>query len=310
MKKIHLLFSVMLGATLMIGVSASAQDQSGVDSTGLPGDNFSLQGALEMFKKCSSIEDFEKAINSPDNNINNLDLNDDGQIDYVKVIDKSDKDDHAFVLQVPVSETESQDIAVIELEKTGDATATIQIVGDEDIYGDQVIIEPDGGDDNAFISSPVTYGSGPNLGSDDFYKQDGGSVVVNVWLWPSVRFVYGPAYRPWISPWRWRYYPGWWRPWRPYAWHVWHPRCVVYHRPYVVVRTNRIIRANTIYRPVRATSVMVRTRHGAAVNNYRVTRTRTTVTGPRGNTVVRKSTKVTGRRGRVKERKTRVRRRR
>lgn len=309
MKKIQLLFSVMLCATLMIGVSASAQDQSGVDSTGLPGDNFSLQGALEMFKKSSSIEDFEKAINSPDNNINNLDLNDDGQTDYVRVIDKSDKDDHAFVLQVPVSETESQDIAVIELEKTGDASATLQIVGDEDIYGDQVIIEPDG-DDDAFISSPVTYGGGPNLGSDDFYKQDGGSVVVNVWLWPSVRFVYGPAYRPWISPWRWRNYPGWWRPWRPYAWHVWHPRCVVYHRPYVVVRTNRIVRANAIYRPVRATSVIVHTRHAAVVNTYRVTRTRTTVTGPRGNSAIRTTTTVKGRKGRVKERKTRMRRRR
>ncbi len=309
MKKIHLLFSVMLSASLMTGITASAQDQSGVDSTGLPGDNFSLQGALEMFKKASSIEDFEKAINSPDNNVNNLDLNDDGQIDYVKVIDKSDKDDHVFVLQVPVSETENQDIAVIELEKTGDVTATIQIVGDEDIYGEQVIIEPDGGDDNAFINTPITYGSGPNLG-DDWNKPDGGAVVVNVWLWPSVRFVYGPAYRPWISPWRWRVYPTWWRPWRPYAWHVWHPRFVVYHRPYVIVRTNRIVRASTIYRPVRTTSVIVRNRHGAAVNNYRVTRTRTTVTGPRGNSVVRKSTKVTGKRGRVKERKTRVRRRR
>ncbi len=309
MKKILFLFSVLLSTTLMIGVSASAQDQSGVDSTGLPGDNFSLQGALEMFKKSASIEDFEKAINSPDNNINNLDLNEDGKTDYVRVIDKSDNNDHVFVLQVPVSETESQDIAVIELEKTGDASATIQIVGDEDIYGQQVIIEPGGGDDDAFVNSPVSYGGGPNAGFDDFYKGDGGGVVVNVWLWPSVRFVFAPAYRPWISPWRWSYYPGWWRPWRPYAWHVWHPRCVVYHRPYVVVATNRIVRAGAIYRPVRVTSVMVRTHHAAAVNHYRVTRTRTTVTGPRGNTRVRTTTTVRGRHGRVKETRTRVRRR-
>ncbi|MBP1651488.1 MAG: hypothetical protein H6Q26_1645, partial [Bacteroidetes bacterium] len=32
-----------------IAVSASAQDQE-ADSTGLPGDNFSLQGALDLFK--------------------------------------------------------------------------------------------------------------------------------------------------------------------------------------------------------------------------------------------------------------------
>ena len=30
------------------------------DSTGMPGDNFSLQGALEMFKQASSPEEFEK----------------------------------------------------------------------------------------------------------------------------------------------------------------------------------------------------------------------------------------------------------
>ncbi len=34
-----------------------------------------------------------------------------------------------------VSASESQDVAVIELEKTGDNRAVIQIVGDEDIYG-------------------------------------------------------------------------------------------------------------------------------------------------------------------------------
>lgn len=57
-------------------------------------------------------------INSEDNHVNNLDLNADGDIDYIKVIDKSDGDVHAFVLQVIVSETENQDIAVIEMEKT------------------------------------------------------------------------------------------------------------------------------------------------------------------------------------------------
>ncbi len=52
---------------------------------------------------------------------------------------------HVFVLQVSVSATENQDIAVIEIEKTGTETAIIQIIGDEDIYGEQVIVEPDGG---------------------------------------------------------------------------------------------------------------------------------------------------------------------
>jgi hypothetical protein len=271
--------------------TAGAQ-QSGTDSTGLPGDNFSLQGALQMFQKASGPEEFEKLINTENNNVNNLDLNEDGETDYIKVIDKTEGDAHAFILQVPVSEKENQDIAVIELEKTGDTTAIVQIVGDEDIYGEQVIVEPDGGGDegDAFmLYEGDAIAKGPNPG---FYKNT--RIIVNVWFWPSVRFVYGPAYRPWASPWRWRHYPGWWRPWRPMPWHVYHPLAYRYHRPFVVVHTHRVVRAHRIYTPVRRTSVTVRTRHYTAVNKYRVTRRTTTVSGPRG---ARKTTTVTGPRG-------------
>src|SRR5689334_25152032 len=120
MKPANSFFSLLF--CLFLAVLSHAQD---TDSTGLPGDNFSLQGALEMFKKASSPEEFEKLINEKDNGVNNLDLNEDGETDYIRVIDKSEKDAHAFILQVPVSTSESQDIAVIELEKTGDETANI-----------------------------------------------------------------------------------------------------------------------------------------------------------------------------------------
>lgn len=68
-----------------------AAQQSGVDSTGLPGDNFSLQGALQLFHDAANIEDFEKALNTESNHVNNLDLDGDGNIDYVRVIDKAEK---------------------------------------------------------------------------------------------------------------------------------------------------------------------------------------------------------------------------
>lgn len=290
MKIYHYLSGLI--ACLVITITTQAQNQSGVDSTGLPGDNFSLQGALAMFQKASSPEDFEKMLNSEDNHVNNLDLNGDGDIDYIRVVDNTEKDAHAFVLQAVISETESQDIAVIEIEKTGDTTAVLQIVGDEDIYGEQVIVEPgDGNDDGAFIDNNIdnTTSRGPNAG----YFSPNPRVIINVWFWPSVRFVYAPIYRPWISPWRWRHYPGWWRPWRPFTWHVWHP----FHRPYyahcAIVHTHRVVFAHRIYTPHRITSVTVRTRHAAVVGNYRVARTKTI--GPGGN--VRTKTSVTGPRG-------------
>jgi hypothetical protein len=295
MKKIKYLFGLSI-SSLLIMASAQAQNKSGQDSTGLPGDNFSLQGALQMFQNAASPEDFEEAINKEGNHVNNLDLDGDGDIDYVKVISKIDKDVHAFILQVAVSENETQDIAVIELEKTGNETAMIQIIGDEDIYGEQIIVEPDGGEnDGAFNNyNNNSNRSGPNA---EFGYDDAPGIVVNVWLWPSVRFVYAPGYRPWVSPWRWHHYPGWWKPWKPFGWHVWHPFRVHYHKPFVVVHTHRVIHAHKVYTPFRSSSTVVRTRHSASVNNYRVTRSKTTVTGSGGKTTTVKKTTVTGPKG-------------
>jgi len=300
MKPANYFLSLLFLFAFAIGTKA----QSGTDSTGLPGDNFSLQGALEMFQRSSSIEEFEKLINTEDNHVNNLDLDGDGDIDYIRVIDKVDKDAHAFILQVAVSEKESQDIAVIELEKTGNESAVIQIVGDEDIYGEEVIVEPDSGNDKDEKSGN---GSGPS--NNDSFTEDF-SIVINVWLWPSVRFVYGPGYRPWISPWHWRYHPAWWKPWHPLRWHVWHPFHYGFHRSFVIVHTHRVGHAHAVYKPFHTSSVTVRSRHSAAVGNYRVTKTKTSVTGPRGNTTTVKRTTVKGPGGKVKGQKTTVKRKR
>lgn len=292
------LFSLLIA--LMSGmIHLNAQSQPGVDSTGLPGDNFSLQGALHLFKNAASPEDFEQQLNTESNHVNNLDLNGDGEIDYVRVIDKADGDVHAFILQVPVSEKESQDVAVIELEKTGDTSAVLQIIGDEEIYGEQVIVEPDGGEENV---------KGNKGGTPDVVALDLTRIVVNVWGWPTVRFVYAPVYRPWVSPWRWHYYPAWWRPWRPFSWRAWHPYHRHYHRSFVVVHTHRVTRAHRVYTPVRTTSVTVRHRHSTVIGNYKVKRTTATVKGPRGNTTQVRKTTVKGPRGNVKASRTTVRR--
>ena len=284
MQKLKQLLLILLCFTAVTS-GASAQQ----DSIELPGDNFSLQGALEMFKQASSIEEFEKLINTASKNINNLDLNEDGDVDYIKVIDKTANDMHAFILQVAVSENENQDIAVIELEKTGDTTAVLQIVGDEEIYGDQVIVEAsDEGDEVGGDNSSMSYGPAAN-----YFEVN--RMIVNVYYWPSVRFVYRPAYVPWVSPWRWRHYPGYFKPWRPLGWRVFHPRALPYHRHYAVVRTHRVVVAHRVYAPHRASSVTVRTRTTLARKNYRITRTK--VSGPGGNTRVKTTVKKRGRRG-------------
>ncbi len=234
---------------LLIGGLAYGQS----DRIEVPGDHFSLEGALELFKKSASPEEFERLLNDPESKVNNLDLNGDGYIDYIRVIDRNEGNVHTFILQAVISERESQDIAVIALEKLANGKAVLQITGDEDIYGIETIIEP---------TQEVRVNAGASTNR----------AVVNVWSWPSVQYVYSPYYTSaWVSPWGWNNRPVWWRPWRPVAYHVYDPYWHAYRPYYTICRTPRVVYAHNIYRPYRTTSVVVYNRHYTQVNHYRTT---------------------------------------
>ncbi len=214
--------------------------QRGYERTGYDGDFFSLEGAIDVFKRSNSIRDFERRLNTRDSWVNNLDLNLDGRTDYIRVEHKRRGDYHAIILQVPVSRRELQDVAVIEIEKTGRRRAMLQIVGDEYLYGEQVIVEPFEGD--AYSGG---YG-GPN--ADYNFKRG----FVNVYYWPSVRHILRRSYNPWISPYRYSYYPTWWSPWRQSRWDVFSPNIIVYNRYYQIVYVHRLRNVYNFYRPYRA----------------------------------------------------------
>jgi hypothetical protein len=238
----------MLSVLAMTVCGMTSYGQS--EEAEVPGDHFSLEGALDLFKRSESPEEFEKLLNSPDSKVNNLDLNGDGYIDYIRVFDRQEKNVHVFILQAVVSDNESQDIAVIELEKLANGKAVLQIVGDEDIYGVQTIIEP--------TREVRTYAG-----------TTASTTVVNVWAWPSVQYVYGPYYRPWYSPWGWHAYPVWWRTWRPVAYVHYYPIYVAYRPYYSYCHTRRVAYAHHIYHPYRTTSVVVHHRHGDQITRYR-----------------------------------------
>lgn len=203
------------------------------------GDNLDLMAVLDAFKTAETIEDFEKKLNDPESKINNLDLNEDDAVDYIRVIDNYDGDAHAFTLRIDLDDEESQDVAVIELEKTGKDNAVIQVVGDEELYGEDYIIEP---------KEEMSAGQMPPA-----------LVVVNVWRWPSVRFVYGSRYKPWRSPWRWHHYPAWWKPWRPHRWGVYRGFHTNRYTRYHVVHVHRVGNAHKIYHKNRRTCKRIRT---------------------------------------------------
>lgn len=226
------------------------------DSLGLPGDNFDLCGALELFKKAQSPEDFEKALNQKDNKVNNLDLNGDGNVDYVRVIDHSKGDAHALVLQVAVNEKESQDVAVIEIEKKGEKSAQLQIVGDEELYGKDYIIEPKQED-------ATKDGEGKWRGFAQYQV-----IIVDVWYWPCVQYIWYPGYVIYVSPWYWGYWPGWWYPWAPYPYYIYYGWMYPYHHYYYWTNDYRMHDAHSVYQPRRTVSPTVQRKYEAEHQRY------------------------------------------
>ncbi|MGC4040112.1 MAG: hypothetical protein QM710_04800 [Flavobacterium sp.] len=240
MKKINLLLLIILGMT-----SAFTQQDDRPANTG---DDFSLEGALELFKNSNSLEEFEKSLNDQKNQVNNLDLNGDGEIDYINVEDIKENDTHIIVMSTYLTETEKQDIALIALEKTGDGKAVLHIEGDEDLFAKNTIVEP----------ASEEKGAVQNLKTEsNVTVVENGGAAVNVWLWPGVRYVYGPRYVVWVSPYRWRNYPGWWRPWRPVAHTVFYGYGIRYRPYYHYVTTRRVVAARNIYYPRRHSSTLV-----------------------------------------------------
>ena len=239
-KRIVLLLLVILGIT-----SAFAQEDTRPKNTG---DDFSLEGALEMFKNSNSLEEFEKGLNEENNQVNNLDLDGDGQTDYINVEDIKENDSHMIVMSTYLNETEKQDIALIAIEKTGEGNAVLQIEGDEDLFPKNTMLEP----------VAEEKGAVQNLKAESNVTEVSNSrTIVNVWGWPSVRYLYAPTYVVWVSPHRWRAYPRWWKPWRPVAHTVFYSYGVRYRPHYHVVTVRRGVAVRKVYYPRRHRSTLV-----------------------------------------------------
>ena len=239
---------VHLGLIMITGLSFNTFAQES-DSTGMPGDNFDLQGALNLFKQSKNLEDFERKLNTESNKVNNLDLDGNNQIDYIRVIDKKDGDNHAILLQIPVSKQENQDVAAIVIEKRNASEAQLQIIGNEVLYGEEKIMEPFNEREVKSTGPAADYAAPPAV------------IFVNVWGWPCVQYIYDPFYDPWFSPYYWDYYPSWWYPWRPVYYYVYYQRMYPYHGWCQYTTVYHVPHAHLIYQNNQSNSAYIRTRY-------------------------------------------------
>src|SRR5664279_3690871 len=159
MNRFLLLFLVV--ASSMVSLPVFSQAKQDTASLGMAGDNLDLYAVMDLFLKSKTIEDFEKSLNEQKTGINNLDLDLDGKVDFIKVVTKKEGDAYTFILQDAVSKTETQDIAVILVNKDKNKKVTVQIVGDEDLYGKDYVIEPKTSATPAVTANPAYTGSEP-----------------------------------------------------------------------------------------------------------------------------------------------------
>lgn len=174
-----------------VTVSANSSDIS---------EGLDLKVVAKLFAEAKNLEEFETMLNNPDSAFCNLDLNGDGQVDYLRVIETGEGNKRLIVLQAVLAKDIYQDVASIYVEKDEKDQVSVQIVGDEYVYGEAYIIEP------VFVYRPLIYD----------------------WFWCD-------AWYAWHSPWYWGYWPGWWYVhdcwahdwyWRHcYAWHHHHHCC-------------------------------------------------------------------------------------
>jgi hypothetical protein len=211
----NLISKMLLSVLVVTGMMVKAQDNSS-ERLGLPGDNLNLFAVMKLFQESETLEGFEKNLNAEDSKINNLDLDNDGQVDYIRVIDYPVGDAHSIVMRVAMSEREDQDVAVFTVEKDKAGNAQIQLIGDEELYGKDYIVEPYYSDDNQNTPNPGYAGNKQNNDNDHVVVTR--TSYVEVAAWPIVRVIYLPDYVVWRSPWYWGYYPHYWHSWSPYYW--------------------------------------------------------------------------------------------
>jgi hypothetical protein len=190
-------------AVAMSLISVPAFSQAKEDTTALlnlPGDNLDLYAVLDLFQKSKTIEAFEKSLNDEKTGINNLDLNLDKKIDFIKVVTTKKDSSYTFVLQVDVTKTETQDVAVIFLNKDK-GKISLQMVGDEELYGKDYVIEPKG--NSSITANPGYTGSDPVTVN----VAPAPATTVVVQSAPIVQYVYSPAYVPYYPPYYYGFYP-------------------------------------------------------------------------------------------------------
>jgi hypothetical protein len=168
--------------TVFLGLQMQAQRGTRVNAVNNDiSDNLDLRAVADIFGESRNLADFERRLNDPEFQISNLDLNNDNEVDYLRVRETVEGNIHVVIIQSVLARDVYQDVATIDIERNRSNKIQVQIVGNEYMYGTNYIYEP------VYYTTPIIYAS--------FWSYN---------------------YRPYVSNWYWNYYPTYYTAWNPY----------------------------------------------------------------------------------------------
>ena len=135
-----------------------------------------LQAVGAAFAQSNTVQEFESLLNNASYMLSNLDLNGDGYVDYLRVLETLEGRTHVFLIQAVLGHNIYQDVATLVAELPSIQTACVQIIGSPYLYGPSYIIQP------VYYTRPLIYTHLMRVG-----------------------------YTVWRSPWHWDYFPTYYR---------------------------------------------------------------------------------------------------
>jgi hypothetical protein len=178
---VGMLVVLALLAVSLVGCSCGEKRNVTVNLTSQAADGLNLKALIPLVKKVKTGKELEKELNKP-GGINNLDLNNDKKVDYIKVQEYGNKNKGAwgFSLTTEPVKGEVQEIGSIEMAKDeqNPQKANISVTGNEQIYGRN-------------------------------YHYNSTAALTSLMLWS---YFMRPTWRPYYSPYYYGYYPSYYRP--------------------------------------------------------------------------------------------------
>ena len=180
--KTKLFFWTVIGTFIVTQIQAQNRYQINTMNTEISA-NLDLRAVSSLFGEARNLEDFEMHLNDPKLQLSNLDLNNDNQVDYLRVVESVKNRNHLILIQAVIDRDVYQDVATIDVEKNNYNSVNIQIIGNRNLYGANYIYNP------VYYRTPIL-----------------------------LSLFWNSNYRPYYSNWRWNYYPKHYYSWnsRPY----------------------------------------------------------------------------------------------